>query len=38
MHGFTSLAVVGLLMRTAGGQEAALLDDALESIDRYVRP
>jgi AcrR family transcriptional regulator len=38
MHGFTSLAVVGLLMRTAGGREAALLDDALESIDRYVRP
>ena len=38
MHGFTSLAVVGLLMRTAGGREAALLDEALESVDRYVRP
>jgi len=37
MHGFTSLAVVGLLMRTAGGREAELLDEALESIDRYVR-
>ena len=38
MHGFTSLAVVGLLMRTAGGREAALLDGALESLDRYLVP
>ena len=38
MHGFTSLAVVGLLMRTAGGREAELLGEVLESVERYVRP
>jgi AcrR family transcriptional regulator len=36
MHGLTSLAVAGLLIRTAPGQEAVLLEGALDSIDRYV--
>ena len=36
MHGLTSLSVAGLLVRTAPGQDAVLLEGALESIDRYV--
>jgi len=38
MHGLTSLAVAGLLVRTAPGQDGALMDGVLETIDRYVRP
>jgi AcrR family transcriptional regulator len=37
MHGVTSLAVVGLLTRTAPGREAELVAGALEAIDLYVR-
>jgi AcrR family transcriptional regulator len=37
MHGLTSLAVAGLLVRTAPGQDAVLLDGALDGIDRYLR-
>src|SRR5207245_345388 len=36
MHGLTSLAVAGLLVRTAHGQDAVLLEGALDSIDRYA--
>jgi len=36
MHGITSLAVTGLLVRTAPGQEQALLDGVLESLARWV--
>jgi AcrR family transcriptional regulator len=38
MHGLTSLAVSGLLIRTAPDHEPALLEGALESIARWVRP
>ena len=37
MHGLTSLAVAGLLVRTAPGQDGQLLEGALQSIERYVR-
>ena len=38
MHGLTSLAATGLLVRTAPGQEAALLAHALDGIERWLRP
>ncbi len=38
MHGITSLAVTGLLVRTAPGKEDALLDGVLESMARWVAP
>jgi AcrR family transcriptional regulator len=36
MHGLTSLAIAGLLLQTASGQEQRLLDGVLESIDRWI--
>ncbi len=38
IHGLTSLAVSGLLLQTAPGQDAALLEGVLESIRRWVSP
>jgi hypothetical protein len=37
MHGLTSLAVTGLLVLTAPGQDRVLLDGALETIAAWVR-
>ena len=37
MHGLTSLAVTGLSVQTAPGQDRVLLDGALESLARWVR-
>jgi AcrR family transcriptional regulator len=36
VHGLTSLAVSGLLLRTAPGQDAVLLEGVLESVRRWV--
>jgi AcrR family transcriptional regulator len=38
VHGLTSLAVAGLLPRTAPGQETPLLEGALESIRKWLSP
>lgn len=38
VHGLTSLAVAGLLLRTAPGQETLLLEGVLESIRRWLSP
>jgi AcrR family transcriptional regulator len=37
MHGLTSLAVSGLLVRTAPGQDKVLLDAAIDSLERWAR-
>ena len=36
VHGFTSLAIAGLLLQTAPGLEDRLLEGVLESIDRWI--
>jgi AcrR family transcriptional regulator len=38
VHGLTSLAVSGLLLQTAPGQDTLLLEGVLESIRRWVSP
>ena len=38
MHGFTSLAVTGLLVQTAPGQDQALLTAVIESLERWIAP
>lgn len=37
MHGLTSLAVSGLLVRTAPGQDKTLLEGAIDSLERWAR-
>ena len=38
MHGLTSLAVTGLLVQTAPGQDRVLLDGVIESLRRWIAP
>lgn len=38
MHGLTSLAVTGLLVRTAPGKDQALLDSLLDGVARWIAP
>ena len=38
IHGLTSLAVAGLLLQTAPGQDEALLETVLDSTRRWIAP
>jgi AcrR family transcriptional regulator len=38
VHGLTSLAVAGLLLQTAPGQDEALLEAVLDGIRRWISP
>jgi len=38
MHGLTSMAVTGLLVRTAPGDADALLDATIERLERWIMP